>query len=114
MATKLMLDWIDALESGKYTQTKAQLGYQNCQGDRSYCCLGVLCEIAGVESRVDVDGAIEFDGLQSLPPPNVIDLLFDRESGEDWDDNVVLFEDETGMDVKADKANDALEKYVDA
>lgn len=34
--------WVEALRSGKYKQGKEAL----CFGDK-YCCLGVLCEIAG-------------------------------------------------------------------
>lgn len=35
--------WINALESGKYKQTKGVL-----KKDDSYCCLGVLCQISGL------------------------------------------------------------------
>lgn len=35
--------WIKALESGDYTQCKGQLRKMN--GEASYCCLGVLCDI---------------------------------------------------------------------
>lgn len=38
--------WIDALRSGKYKQGRAAL--RNIQED-TYCCLGVLCEIAGAK-----------------------------------------------------------------
>ena len=34
--------WLDALRSGKYEQGKLMLR----PTDNSYCCLGVLCEIA--------------------------------------------------------------------
>lgn len=33
--------WLDALESGEYTQTKGKL-----HTDAGYCCLGVLCDVA--------------------------------------------------------------------
>lgn len=37
--------WVDALRSGGYPQTRGQL--QSCDetGMRSYCCLGVLCDL---------------------------------------------------------------------
>jgi len=44
------LNWIDALESGKYRQTQGQL--RDSHYDRgghvrhSFCCLGVLCDLA--------------------------------------------------------------------
>lgn len=39
-----MIDqWVEALRSGKYKQGKGCLRY----GD-NYCCLGVLCEVAGI------------------------------------------------------------------
>jgi hypothetical protein len=38
--------WAEALKSGKFKQTKGAL-----QRDDGYCCLGVLCVIAGIPSR---------------------------------------------------------------
>ncbi len=40
---KLKAKWVTALRSGKYTQGKGVL--KDCNG--SYCCLGVLCHVAG-------------------------------------------------------------------
>jgi hypothetical protein len=37
--------WIEALESGKYKQTKGAL-----KDSKGHCCLGVLCELAVVEN----------------------------------------------------------------
>jgi hypothetical protein len=37
-------DWLAALRSGKYKQGKIRLRY----GD-NYCCLGIACEVAGME-----------------------------------------------------------------
>jgi hypothetical protein len=36
--------WLEALRSGKYKQTVGFLKVQR-EGERFYCCLGVLCEI---------------------------------------------------------------------
>ena len=41
-------DWIDALESGKYGQTKGKL-----YNGHNYCCLGVLCRVGGATFRGD-------------------------------------------------------------
>jgi hypothetical protein len=38
--------WVDALRSGKYKQGK---GYLHSKDD-TFCCLGVLCDVAGVPS----------------------------------------------------------------
>lgn len=42
MNPELKAKWVEALRSGKYTQTDAFLR----RGDE-YCCLGVLCDISG-------------------------------------------------------------------
>ncbi|WP_024516788.1 hypothetical protein [Bradyrhizobium sp. Tv2a-2] len=42
MDAELKAKWVKALRSGKYQQARGQLK----DGDR-YCCLGVLCDIAG-------------------------------------------------------------------
>lgn len=41
--------WIEALRSGKYRQAKEALRRKN----GSMCCLGVLCELMGVEWTTD-------------------------------------------------------------
>lgn len=38
--------WLQALESGDYEQCRGYMR-QDVKGDRSYCCLGVACEIFG-------------------------------------------------------------------
>lgn len=37
--------WVGALRSGEYTQTKDQLRKSDEEGQFSYCCLGVLCDL---------------------------------------------------------------------
>lgn len=56
MDAKLKTEWIDALRSGKYRQTKGVLkrGAEH-GGPFSYCCLGVLCEVQGAESSRETD-----------------------------------------------------------
>ena len=45
--------WIDALRSGKYDQCTGALAKPDPDtGAMSYCCLGVLATIAGVEHRL--------------------------------------------------------------
>lgn len=55
MKQEIAEKWAEALESGEFKQGRNSLG----KGYGSYCCLGVLCEIA------------VGDGI--IPPPVVID-----------------------------------------
>lgn len=41
--------WIAALRSGEYDQTKGVLRREDDEGRASYCCLGVLCELARLD-----------------------------------------------------------------
>lgn len=41
--------WIEALESGQYQKTKFALKKTQGNSTPSYCCLGVACELAGVD-----------------------------------------------------------------
>jgi len=40
--------WVSALRSGEYKQGRLYL-----KSERGYCCLGVLCDILGVEWAID-------------------------------------------------------------
>lgn len=52
-------EWVEALRSGDYKQTKGTLKGELPGGEVGYCCLGVLAETMGyeleVESYVDDD-----------------------------------------------------------
>lgn len=43
MDAELKAKWIEALRSGKYKQTR-----QILRDGNGHCCLGVLCEVAGI------------------------------------------------------------------
>lgn len=45
------LEWINALRSGKYKQGKTALRRSNKKqkNKAEFCCLGVLCDVAGVK-----------------------------------------------------------------
>lgn len=46
--------WVEALRSGTYKQGKHRLKrVGQFPLDRNYCCLGVLCEVAGLEFEED-------------------------------------------------------------
>lgn len=42
--------WVAALRSGKYKQGTRMLKYTGINGTFEYCCLGVLCEVAKLET----------------------------------------------------------------
>lgn len=53
--------WVKALRSGDYAKGKGHLKYANAEGEVTYCCLGVLCELSPVPGRkVDGGGCFEF------------------------------------------------------
>jgi hypothetical protein len=64
---EIIQEWIKRLRSGKYKQGNGALCTEDAEGTKSYCCLGVLCELA-VEEDV-------------IPEPEVIDS-FDEHDKE--------------------------------
>jgi hypothetical protein len=48
MDPKIKEKWIEALRSGKYEQGEGTLNKDN-----KFCCLGVLCEVVGLEKHFD-------------------------------------------------------------
>lgn len=54
--TQLRQKWLEALRSGEYQQTKHKLF-----DGVGYCCLGVLCKVAGLEPVLK-DGEYYFSG----------------------------------------------------
>lgn len=53
MDKHLKTKWLAALRSNQYAQTKYQLVRERNKGEYAYCCLGVLCEVAGLEKSND-------------------------------------------------------------
>jgi len=43
--------WLDALTSGRYRQGRNSLCQVNKDGSKSYCCLGVLCDLYNKDRR---------------------------------------------------------------
>lgn len=70
--------WTAALRSGEYEQTKGVLKSVTKDGEASYCCLGVLCEIAR-QQGVEVD---------------YTERVFEVEGGEQL---YGIFDDQTGV-----------------
>lgn len=63
------MKWIEALRSGKYKQGAGKLRVGDC-----YCCLGVACEVPGIEGRNSEDGYV-YMGLVATAPRKVVELL---------------------------------------
>lgn len=72
--------WIETLESGQYSQTNGGL-----HDDKGFCCLGVLCDLKGVEWHLSTDEvATDFfyvepghqvPELYAMPGPKVLAWL---------------------------------------
>jgi len=56
MDAEIKRKWVEALRSGKYRQAQRRL-----RRDDAFCCLGVLCDIAGRGQWRD-DGGFIFEG----------------------------------------------------
>ena len=50
MIYELATDWVNALRNGNFQQGKNFLNRDN-----EFCCLGVLCEVAGIEKKESLD-----------------------------------------------------------
>lgn len=62
MNPKYKKKWVEALESGKYRQTRKRL-CETINKKRHYCCLGVLCEVGDVpRGRKFHGGTDTYDG----------------------------------------------------
>ncbi len=52
MNLDIKAQWVAALRSGEYSQGRKILANLGPNGETSYCCLGVLCEIAAKNNIV--------------------------------------------------------------
>lgn len=44
-------EWVKALRSGEYKQGKGRLMLKDAEGNTTFCCLGVLCNILGMKAN---------------------------------------------------------------
>lgn len=93
-----MKKWIDALESGEYDQAQEQLFDSNA----GYCCLGVACKVAGVDSP----------DMEDCGTPSELSVGYDKRStfldtiirmDEEWytgymENELTHFNDTVGLD----------------
>lgn len=105
MNKDVLRKWVDALRSGNFKQTKGRLSKIENDGSRTFCCLGVLCELAKDEIGLEetyreglwfrgYGGEFAYNGCETLPPDSVEDFL--GEPGFDWEVKLhedVLYED---------------------
>lgn len=75
----LQLQWLEALESGKFEQG------QNClrSGDNKFCCLGVACELSGIEPILNsnyLSPRYEYLGERHYLPQVIVDKLKFRDN----------------------------------
>jgi hypothetical protein len=61
MDPKLKSDWLIALRSGEYKQAHGSLQVGN-----SFCCLGVLCKVAGLKIEPETGNAVTDDQGRSI------------------------------------------------
>lgn len=71
MDPEIKEQWLVALRSGRYQQTKSRL-----RDETGFCCLGVLCDVIEPDGwRDDVDyafyGCSDGDLVKSMPPPRI-------------------------------------------
>lgn len=70
--------WVEALESGEYTQGSGALAPFDGNGKVTYCCLGVLCELAFRDGkcsqayRLDND-VLSYDAAETYLPRSVVE-----------------------------------------
>lgn len=119
----LMIAWEKALRNPDLKQTNGALCKVDDSGNKSYCCLGVLEEVAGNTPKPQAPPFAQMGsynlafygptawGETGLPDRGLIDLLFDRPVNHDPDTyrsegNVTLGIDEYGCSVEAAKLND--------
>lgn len=72
--------WVEALRSGEYKQTQSKL-----HNEEGFCCIGVLCEVKGMESMEKDDGSFSYYMPRSkenqtswIPNCDLIDFGLDR------------------------------------
>lgn len=122
MDEKVKQEWLDALRSGHFSQGKETLRRHDEDGMYEFCCLGVLCEIAGnghwdgcsyVQGSSDSDIQIPRDlaaslGLSPLPAVTREQLapLWDEFNGEQrtWIHNIIA---RRGGTISLDMLNDS-------
>jgi hypothetical protein len=75
---ELRRKWVAALRSGQYEQGYGKLKVVPTNGNPPrYCCLGLLCEVAGLKSEraSQASNVHFFDGVDTILPSSVMVLV---------------------------------------
>src|SRR6185503_20826939 len=84
MDKKLKAKWVKALRSGDYEQTNYAL-----HDSGGYCCLGVLCSVAGADDNELIDASMPMDTkrFKRIVPTEVANALasFNDDDGMPFD-----------------------------
>ena len=119
MHTITVAQWVAALRSGGYPQTKNHL-----RTDKGFCCLGVACDLAAIPFAMsssdiylytfELDGLITYKGMH-LPQSVLVDLdLEARHNGYESKslvDTIVVMNDRGST---FSEIADLIEKYLPA
>lgn len=81
MDEEIKAEWVAALRSGEYKQGAGQLAYVSPNGNASYCCLGVLCDLLAQQGRISQRTRIHDEGGGSV---------YFKSHGEEDEDTGVL------------------------
>lgn len=110
MNKQVIQEWVDALRSGEYPQTKGRL--QRTQPDRyesetkpGFCCLGVLCEVAVKHNVIQRTGADSVGDVGYGAPHRHSDV-FPTMPVQDWvgvNDFIVTVEIEVNGEPQTDR-----------
>ena len=63
MNKNIMEKWVNALRSGKYRKGRNRLCTISNNGNKKWCCLGVLCDLYIAENPSDLRSITLFDGF---------------------------------------------------
>jgi hypothetical protein len=67
MNPEIKARWVDALKSGNYTQGQGRLHAKDANGNSSFCCLGVLCDLANKDNiALEIEAYETSDGVSIL------------------------------------------------
>ena len=88
-------EWVDALRSGEYKQTKETLKGELSEGGVGYCCLGVLADIMGYEIEVATYVGDKTRNYASEGPIVIYDE-FKKTLGEDFVESLIKMNDSYG------------------
>ena len=104
-------EWVDALRSGKYKQTKETLKGELPEGGVGYCCLGVLADIMGYEIEVETYiGGGEWLKYETEGPKHIYED-FKASAGGDFVD-LLMRHNDNGMPFR--KISDIIEREMGA